>query len=45
MAKIQPLLQGTDGDVTTYAVNVSNDAIKGAVQPELNKRPILMLLT
>ena len=29
---------GTDGDATTYAVNVSNDAIKGAVQPELNKK-------
>ena len=28
----------TDGDATTYAVNVSNDAIKGAVQPELNKK-------
>ena len=29
---------GTDGDATTYAVNVSNDAIKNAVQPELNKK-------
>ena len=29
---------GTDGDATTYAVNVSNDAIKDAVQPELNKK-------
>ena len=29
---------GTDGDATTYAVNVSNDAINGAVQPELNKK-------
>ena len=29
---------GTDGDATTYAVNVSNDAIKEAVQPELNKK-------
>ena len=29
---------GTDGDATTYAVNVSNDAIKGAIQPELNKK-------
>ena len=28
----------TDGDATTYAVNVSNDAIKDAVQPELNKK-------
>ena len=29
---------GTDGDATTYAVNVSNDAIKNVVQPELNKK-------
>ena len=29
---------GTDGDATTYAVNVSSDAIKDAVQPELNKK-------
>ena len=29
---------GTNGDATTYAVNVSNDAIKDAVQPELNKK-------
>ena len=29
---------GTDGGATTYAVNVSNDAIKDAVQPELNKK-------
>ena len=29
---------GTDGDATTYAVNVSNDAIKDTVQPELNKK-------
>ena len=29
---------GTDGDATTYAVNVSNDAIKDAVQPELNTK-------
>ena len=29
---------GTDGDATTYAVNVSNDAIKDVVQPELNKK-------
>ena len=29
---------GTDGDAITYAVNVSNDAIKDAVQPELNKK-------
>ena len=29
---------GTDGDATTYAVNVSKDAIKDAVQPELNKK-------
>ena len=29
---------GTDGNATTYAVNVSNDAIKDAVQPELNKK-------
>jgi hypothetical protein len=29
---------GTDGDATTYAVNVSSDAIKYAVQPELNKK-------
>ena len=29
---------GTDGDAMTYAVNVSNDAIKDAVQPELNKK-------
>ena len=29
---------GTDGDATTYAVNVSSDAIKNAVQPELNKK-------
>ena len=28
----------TDGDATTYAVNVSSDAIKDAVQPELNKK-------
>ena len=29
---------GTDGDATTYAVNVSSDAIKNVVQPELNKK-------
>ena len=29
---------GTDGDATTYAVNVSSDVIKDAVQPELNKK-------
>ena len=29
---------GTDGNATTYAVNVSSDAIKDAVQPELNKK-------
>ena len=29
---------GTDGDATTYAVNVSSDAIKDAVQPELDKK-------
>ena len=29
---------GTDGDATTYAVNVSSDAIKDAIQPELNKK-------
>lgn len=29
---------GTDGDATTYAVNVSSDSIKDAVQPELNKK-------
>ena len=29
---------GTDGDATTYAVNVSSDAIKDAVQPEINKK-------
>ena len=29
---------GTDGDDTTYAVNVSSDAIKDAVQPELDKK-------
>ena len=29
---------GTDGGATTYAVNISNDAIKDAVQPELNKK-------
>ena len=28
----------TDGDATTYAVNVSSDAIKNVVQPELNKK-------
>ena len=29
---------GTDGDATTYAVNVSSDAIKDAVQPELDTK-------
>ena len=29
---------GTDGDATTYAVNVSSDAIKDAVQPEFDKK-------
>ena len=29
---------GTDGDATTYAVNVSSDAIKDVVQPELDKK-------
>lgn len=29
---------GTDGDATTYAVNVSADAIKGAVQADLDKK-------
>lgn len=29
---------GKDGDATTYAVNVSNDAIKNAVQPELDQK-------
>lgn len=28
----------TDGDATTYAVNISSDAIKDAVQPELDKK-------
>jgi hypothetical protein len=32
------VITGTDGDATTYAVNVSSDAIKDAVQPELNKK-------
>lgn len=27
---------GTEGNITTYAVNVSNDAIKGAVQNDFN---------
>ena len=30
--------EGTDGDTKTYAVNVSNDAIKTAVQPELDNK-------
>ena len=29
---------GTEGDATTYAVNVSNDSIKSVVQPELDKK-------
>ena len=30
--------EGTDGDAKTYAVNVSNDAIKGAVKDDLDKK-------
>lgn len=30
--------EGTQGSAITYAVNVSNDAIKGAIQPELDKK-------
>ena len=30
--------KGTDGDATTYAVNVSADAIKGAVQGDLDSK-------
>ncbi len=29
---------GTDGDATTYAVNVTNDAIKGAIQADLDSK-------
>lgn len=29
---------GMQGDAITYAVNVSDDAIRGAIQPELNKK-------
>lgn len=30
--------EGTDGDAKTYAVNVSDDAIKDAVKPELDQK-------
>lgn len=30
--------EGTEGDVKTFAVNVSNDAIKTVIQPELDKK-------
>lgn len=30
--------EGKDGDAKTYAVNVSNDAIKNAVKPELDQK-------
>lgn len=30
--------EGTDGDAKTYAVNVSDDAIKNAVKPELDQK-------
>ncbi|MFU2124234.1 hypothetical protein ACLRAD_11970, partial [Gallibacterium anatis] len=29
---------GTDGDATTYSVNVSNDAIKAAIQTDLDSK-------
>ena len=30
--------EGTDGEAKTYAVNVTNDAIKGAIQADLNSK-------